>query len=1112
MPSPVINPHSPHFNTYYQTLNTLHARGIHGELQTRHAFANLLQTYAKETNWLFVPEHPLPNRKRPDATFLGTEFDLTYGYWESKGPEEDLESAIRDKLTFYPLTNIIFENSKIALLYQEGKPVCKVALQDRQKLADLLSSFFSYAPQENEAFLRTWQTLSQAPHDFAFPDDDSKNILFRIARKILLLIKDDYVENPTFQQAFDLFQTVCQKTLDPTIKKEEVESMLAQHLLTERISASVFPDRDFLHENSIACELEKVVENLKAYKEIQQNLLQTLAELYEKIEEVVAKLFDFEAKHRFLSRVYEGFFKQIAPDQADTHGIVYTPQPIVGFMLASVEHLLQKEFDTSLAAKDVVILDPCVGTGTFIMQLLRMLPRARLPAKYATEIFCNEVMLLPYYIAALSIEQVYCEEMGHYEPFEGICFTDTLDLVRDRKTEMLSQADAARVEREKAAKITVIIGNPPYNAGQKSENDNNKNRRYLGRDGINGVDDRIKATYAKDSRATLKATLYDVYVKFFRWATDRLQGEDGIVCFVSNNSFIDQIAFDGMRNHLLRDFTQVYHLDLHGNVRKNPKLSGTAHNVFGIQVGVGITIAVNNSKSSRRFLRYFRVPEYWRKEEKLSFLTEKVSVEQIEWQELQPNLKHNWMTEGLLEAFETFLPLGTKEAKAAKAVAPETIFKTYSLGVNTSRDSVVYDFHYQILVERMQQFIVDYNAEVSRWIEAGIPGNTDDFVDTSKIKWTDRLKEALEKQQYLEFVDQKICYSLYRPFCRQYLYFDHLLNQRRYQQHHIFPTPASESENIVICLSSIGNNKSFHCLVSNCIPDYHLTGDTQCFPFYTYAEDGSNRQENITEWAVKQFEAQYGSLVAGFRQAQPPLNRGEVCPLPEPAEGKVSASSTNVAASSTSEGPLPEPAEGKVSASSTSGPLPEPAEGNVSASSTNVDSAKKAIFYYLYALLHHPTYRERYAKNLKLALPRIPLVATRAAFQEMVEIGLELAHLHLFYEQQTPYPLRRVEKSTLWTARIEKMKLIEEKTALVVNAALTLKGIPPECFEYKLGNRSALEWVIEQYRVKQAKDGTVLSDPNRAEDPNYIVRLVGQVVTVSVKTVALVKQLAKLAL
>jgi predicted helicase len=368
--------------------------------------------------------------------------------------------------------------------------------------------------------------------------------------------------------------------------------MLVQHIQTERLFRTVFDDSDFTNRNVIAAEIEKVIRALTSRSFNRSAFLKRLDYFYVAIEAAAQTIDDFAQKQTFLNTVYERFFQGFSKDQADTHGIVYTPQPIVDFMVASVDEVLQQEFGLSLSSEGVQILDPATGTGNFIVNILRRINRRDLRRKYHTELFANEIMLLPYYIASLNIEHAYYDLTGEYEPFEGICFTDTLDLADAQQLSLFAEENTERVQRQKDAEITVVIGNPPYNVGQMSENENNKNRRYK------VVDRHIREAYAAGSRATLKNQLYDAYVKFFRWATDRLQGRDGIVCFVSNNSFVDQLAFDGMRKHLLQDFNHIYHLDLHGNVRKNPKLSGTTHNVFGIQVGVGITIAIRNSSKS----------------------------------------------------------------------------------------------------------------------------------------------------------------------------------------------------------------------------------------------------------------------------------------------------------------------------------------------------------------------------------------------------------------------------------------------------------------------------------------------------------------------------------
>ncbi len=360
---------------------------------------------------------------------------------------------------------------------------------------------------------------------------------------------------------------------------------------------------------------------------------------------------------------------------------------------------------------------------------------ARLKYKYEHDLFANEIMLLPYYIASMNIEHEFWEQAQQYAGFDGLCFADTLDL---QETNLFSEANTDRIAREKGAKLTVIIGNPPYNVGQKNENDNNKNRPY------EQLDKSIRATYAKASKATNKNALSDAYVRFFKWASERLaRNENGVICFVTNNSFIDQIAFDGMRKYLQSDFDLIYHLDLHGNVRKNPKLSGTTHNVFGIQVGVGITILVRNPQRSEKAIKYFRVPEDWKRVEKEAFLEKSQNVNGIEWQTLTPNAKNAWLTEGLQDDFDSFLPIGTKDAKASKAAFTKdvkAIFKSYSNGVKTNRDEWVYAFNRQTLESDVQRLIANYNAEVTRWLarDKSQVLAVDDFVDNdeTKIKWS----------------------------------------------------------------------------------------------------------------------------------------------------------------------------------------------------------------------------------------------------------------------------------------------------------------------------------------------------------------------------------------
>lgn len=1007
-------------DSYYAQLEQYRKLGVVNELSVREAFKSLLEERGRDLGWTLVVEKSHSRRARPDGTFVD-DYKLPRGYWEAKDTRDDLETEIRAKIARgYPLKNTVFEDTRRGVLYQDGRRALDVDLTQRAALAGLLDAFFGYSESQVEEFHAAVGVFQdQIPE---------------LAEAMEKLIAEERGRNPRFVQAFDRFYELCKTALNPNLSARAVEEMLVQHLLTERLFRTVFDNPDFTRRNVIAAEIEAVIDALTSRSFSRQAYLKRLDHFYLAIENTARTMGDYSEKQAFLNTVYERFFQGFSRKQADTHGVVYTPQPIVDFMVASVDEVLRREFGQSLASEGVVILDPATGTGNFIVNILNRLNRRDIRRKYEGELFCNEIMLLPYYVASLNIEHAFYEATGEYTPFEGVCFVDTLDLTEGRQYGLFAPRNTARAQREADAEITVVVGNPPYNVGQQNEMDNNKNRKYK------AVDDRVKQTYARDSRATNKNALADVYVKFFRWATDRLKGRDGVVCFVSNNSFVDQAAFDGMRKHLAQDFTALYHLDLHGNVRKNPKLSGTTHNVFGIQVGVGITIAVRRAAATERVLRYHRVPEMWRKEQKLDFLDQAGNVYGVAWQDLQPDARHTWLTEGMQDDFATFLPLGTKETKAAHEVDVAAIFKEYGGGVKTNRDEWAYDFDRANLVKEIRHFIENYNAEVDRWKRrTDKTVSVDDFVtnDETRLKWSRDLKLDLQRGRYAEFSERKIRSGLYRPFCKKYLFLDRILNEEVYILPQVFPTVESESENRVIVVTDIAFRSPFSVLAVNLIPNLHLcaTSDAfQCFPFYVYDEDGGNRRENITDWALGQFRAQYGDGVS-----------------------------------------------------------------------------KWDIFHYVYAVLHHPAYRERYRENLKRELPRIPLVPDAAAFRALVAAGARLADLHVQYEAAREYPLEWVENRAVpFSWRVTRMKLTPDKRGVVVNASLTLRGVPAEAFEYRLGNRSALEWVLDQYQVTTDKRSGLTSDPNQADDPEYIARLVGKVVTVSLATVETVRALPPL--
>ena len=1035
MPKVRIKPSDKSLKDYYNNLKDLRqTQNIQHEGGTRRAFGALLSDIAAKLKWTLVEELSLKsshsNRLIRIDGALRDQLRLARAYWEAKDSQDDLEVEIeKKKARGYPLKNIIFEDTERAVLYQDDHEAFRAEIQDRFRFAQLLTLFFNYEQELFDNFEQAIESYAEKiPH---------------IASTLKTKIKEAHQDNLKFKNQFAEFMSLCRTSLNPNISQQAVDEMLIQHLMTERIIRHVFQVERFTRDNVVAAEIEKVIDALTSQHFNRQEFLGALAPFYKAVESVADRQADFQAKQDFINTVYERFFQGYSVKVADTHGIVYTPQPIVDFMCAAVEEALETEFDRKLGDEGVILIDPATGTGSFVVNLLRRAFECNLSSFddfYKRRLFANEVMLMPYYIASLNIEHEYYQLTGKVESFPGLCFVDTLDLTEGRQlpSAMISEKNSERIDEQRRAKINVIIGNPPYNVGQLNENDNNKNRQY------DVIDQRIRETYAKDSQATLKAKISDAYVKFFRWATDRLEGRDGIVCYVSNNSFIDAASFDGMRKHLRQDFNLIYHLNLGGNLRK-----GGAGNVFDIRVGVGITVAIRKQAYQGNRLYYSMVDGDLSKEAKLDWLREQASeagehkILELLKEELKPNQKHDWFISSTESEFETYLPIGSPAAKSAKSSeTQEVIFKTYNLGVSTNRDMYVYDFCEDRLKARMESFVENYNAEVDRYRRSNYEGSLDDFVNYDKIKWSRNLKQHLKRGNYAEYQTYKTRTSLYRPFTKKHLFFGRIVNDELSQQHRIFPNEQAEAENRVICVASVGIEKPFYSIIVNSLPNLAFVGfggACQCFPFYVYDEDGSNRRENITDWALAQFRGHYD-------------------------------------------------------------------DPNIS---------KWDIFYYVYALLHHPRYRERYALDLKRQLPRIPYAPD---FRLFSQAGQALADLHLHYEDGERYKLRWVPVKGSVSYTVSKMRPGPKRQSetgdykvydmLKYNDTLCLRGIPERAFAYRLGNRSALEWVVDQYRVKIDKRSGITHDPNRySDDEQYIPKLIERVIWVSLRTVEIVERL-----
>ncbi len=1007
---------------YYTTLQQYEQHDVTHVGAVSAPFETLLNTCARQVNATLIPQYAMHtatgDRIIIDGTVLN-EYGIPIAYWEAKDIDDDLDRAVQQKREAgYPLDNILFQTPQRGILVQNGQVALDLDISDPANLIASLKYLFAYTAPT----LDNWQT---AVNDFRAHVPD-------LANKLMELIEHRYETDPTFKKAFADFYEICRTSINPNLSRAAVEEMLIQHILTERIFRTVFNNSAFTRRNIIAREIENVVDELIRHAFSRETFLRPLDRFYVAIEQAAMLCRDFSQKQHFLNTFYEKFFQGFSEDVADTHGIVYTPQPIVDFMVNSVSHILETEFGRSLSDTGVHIIDPFVGTGNFIVRLMQDIQGTALEEKYRHELHCNEVMLLPYYIASLNIEQEFFHRTGTYLQFDGITLADTFELLEDRgQMQLFTKENTERVERQKAADMFVVIGNPPYNMGQVNENDNNKNRKY------EMMDKMLQETYTQDSKATNKNALSDPYVKAILWASRRI-GKEGVVAFVTNNGFLDGIAFDGMRKHLAQDFDAIYILDLSGNVRKNPKLSGTTHNVFGIQVGVSINLFIkrntDSSDSEPANIFYARVDEYWRKEQKYQFLDSKQHFQNIEWQQITPDSRYTWLTEGLHTEFSTLIPMGTKEAKAVKGPVVDVVFKTFSNGVKTNRDAWAYNFNRNSLSHNASQMMETYNAEVARWTQrTNRDAKLDDFIisDETEISWSESLKRNLQSGNSIDFSPENVRVSLYRPFTKSNLYFDRTLTERVYLFPSIFPT--QETKNKVIFVNGIGSNKPFTGLMTDIIPSTGILDANQCFPYYTYNEDGTNRQENITDWALTAFRKHYGD-----------------------------------------------------------------------------DSISKwDIFHYTYGILHHPMYREKYQANLKRDLPHIPFAQD---FKGFANAGAQLADIHVNYESQPKYDgLRIIETPDIpidW--RVEKMKLSKDKTQLIYNDFLTIDGIPAETFDYRLGTRSALEWIVDQYRVKVDKRSGIVNDPNRTDAPRYIVDLIGRVISVSLQTVEIVNGLPEL--
>jgi predicted helicase len=1026
-------------NEYLRQLDVIKkVSGSTRETIVREAFKDLLKDWGRQHDLVFLAEYPLKTATKTNITVDGAllhELRMPLGYWEAKDERDDLDDEIDKKLRKgYPQDNIIFSDDVQAVLIQRREEVLRCEIIDTTKLAHLLKLFFGFERPEIAGF-RT-------------AVDQFKQDLPAVLHALREMIDKEEVANATFRAAAAKFLEHAKEAINPALGEADVREMLIQHILTEEIFSKVF-DSEFHHENNVARELY-ALENVFFTGALKKRTLKGLEAYYAAIRAAAAQIGSHHEKQTFLKVIYENFYKVYNAKAADRLGVVYTPNEIVRFMVDGADWLCQKHFGRNLVDKDVEILDPATGTGTFICELLehfRGQPK-KLEQKYKNELHANEVAILPYYVANLNIEATYAAITGQYEEFQNLCFVDTLDNVglhtaaRGVNADLfagVSEENVARIKRQNSRRISVIIGNPPYNANQANENDNNKNREYP------HIDARIKQTYIAESTAQ-KTKLYDMYARFFRWASDRLS-DNGILAFVSNRSFVESRTFDGFRKTVAQEFSHIYVVDLGGDVRANPRLSGTKHNVFGIQTGVAISFmikdvsATKEKKAGRVF--YGRRPEMETAEEKLAFLANH-PMSGIAFDEVQPDKANNWLNL-TSNNFDTLIPLASSAAKAATTAAQErAVFKLHSLGVITARDDWVYDESRETLFKKVHHFVDAYESERIRWGGAKKENGTGDFV-SREIKWTSELEAHLARGTKLVIEPSRVKEAMYRPFCRVWTYYAAAITHRLYQQDSVFPVD-HDWDNKVIVYTQPGSQKPFMtCSVSR-LPDYHFVGaaaGTECLPFWRY--EGDRRVDNITDWALKQFTNHY---------------RAEASP-------------------------------------------------HVRGSKAARKITKEAIFHYCYAVLHDPVYREKYAQNLKREFPRIPFYAD---FWQWVEWGEQLMALHIGYEQVEPFLLTRTDTPDAKARAAGQspkamLRADEEAGAITLDSETVLRGVPSEAWKYKLGNRSAIDWVLDQHKERKPKDPTIREkfDTYRFADyKEQVIDLLARVTTVSVKTVGIV--------
>ena len=874
----------------------------------------------------------------------------------------------------------------------------------------------------------------------------------------------DKADNKAEIASFNSFLKELQDDLNDSITRDEAIEMLAQHIITKPVFDALFEGYSFTQHNPVSKAMQGVLEVLNEHNLDKE--AETLERFYASVKMRAAGISDLKAKQKIIVELYDKFFRNAFPKMTERLGIVYTPVEVVDFIIHSINDILKSEFGQSLGSKNVHIIDPFTGTGTFVTRLLQsgLISREELAYKFQNEIHANEIVLLAYYIAAINIEQVYHAIMGgEYVPFNGICLTDTFALYE--KEDLASRPltdNSGRRKKQKALDIRVIVGNPPYSSGQDNQNDNNKNVDYP------NLDRRITETYVGASSISMgKSKSYDSYKRAIRWASDRI-GKSGVIGFVTNASFLESNDSDGLRKCLTEDFSTIYVFHLRGNQRTSGELSRKeGGKIFGAgsRSPIAITILVKNPNSKEIGNIYLHdIGDYLSREEKLEKITTFGSVDGISkangWLPIAPDKHNDWVGQRD-DSFGEFITTGSKSDKSQVQ-----IFSSYSMGIKTNRDEWVYQFSKNELMRVLPRMIGFYNSEVDR-LGGRDAVEVEKLInrDKSKVKWTTDVQAGIQKGRKSNVIPSDIVVGYYRPFTKIWVYANSTWNWTRHLMPSYFPDRAIK--NRVISLVGLGTPKEFSAIMTDALPDIQLQANGQCFPLRIYE---AKRSLQISSQSLAGFEDDTSSGGYDLRDG---ISDAGLQHFKDAYKGE--------------------------------------------------HISKEDLFYFIYGLLHSEDYKKRYADSLSKELPRIPAVNKFADFQAFSTAGRKLADLHISYESVNPYSVE-IEGGALLLSgftdadyRVTQMKFYSktDKTRVVYNHKITMIGIPLEAYDYVVNGKPALEWVMERQAVTTHKDSGIVNDANlwateTVGDAAYPLKLFQRVITVSLETMKIVRALPRL--